>query len=152
MRTDHFSTQVFYSLKQKCVFSKLGRAKAWGCVSWAGTWGPFPEGAQIQRLNRAVSRSSLLKTCLWFSYCHVRLFVTPWTAAHQAFLSFTILLSLLKFISTELVTLYLTILSSAAPFSSCPQSFPASGSFPISQFFASGGQSFGASAKASAST
>ena len=32
------------------------------------------------------------------------------------------------------------------PFSSCLQSFPASGSFPISQFFASGGQSIGASA------
>ena len=33
--------------------------------------------------------------------------------------------------------------------SSCPQSFPASGSFPVSQFFASGGQSIGASASAS---
>ena len=40
----------------------------------------------------------------------------------------------------------LTILSSAALFSSCPQSFPASGSFPMSQLFASGGQSTGASA------
>ena len=34
-------------------------------------------------------------------------------------------------------------------FSSCPQSFPASGSFPMSQFFASGGQSIGVSASAS---
>ena len=33
-----------------------------------------------------------------------------------------------------------TISSSVAPFSSCPQSFSASGSFPMSQFFASGGQ------------
>ena len=33
-----------------------------------------------------------------------------------------------------------TISSSAAPFSSCPQPFPASGSFPVSQLFASGGQ------------
>ena len=41
-------------------------------------------------------------------------------------------------------------LSSAIPFSSCLQSFPASGSFPRSQFFASGGQSIGASASASA--
>ena len=39
---------------------------------------------------------------------------------------------------------YLTISSSAAPFSSCLQSFPASGSFPMRQFFASGGQSIGA--------
>ena len=42
-----------------------------------------------------------------------------------------------------------TISSSVVPFSSCPQSFPASGSFLMSQFFASGGQSIGASASAS---
>ena len=39
-----------------------------------------------------------------------------------------------------------TISSSPVPFSSCLQSFPASGSFPMSQLFASGGQSIGASA------
>ena len=39
-----------------------------------------------------------------------------------------------------------TISSSVVPFSSCPQSFPASGSFPMSQLFASGGQSIGVSA------
>ena len=42
-----------------------------------------------------------------------------------------------------------TISSSVVPFSSCPQSFPASGSFPMSQFFASGGQSIGVSVSAS---
>ena len=42
-----------------------------------------------------------------------------------------------------------TISSSVIPFSSCLQSFPASGSFPMSQFFASGGQSIGVSASAS---
>ena len=42
-----------------------------------------------------------------------------------------------------------TISSSVISFSSCLQSCPASGSFPISQFFASGGQSIGASASAS---
>ena len=42
-----------------------------------------------------------------------------------------------------------SILSFVAPFSSYPQSFPASGSFPISQLFASDGQSIGASASAS---
>ena len=42
-----------------------------------------------------------------------------------------------------------TISSSVIPFSSCPQSFPASGSFPMSQFFTSGGQSIGVSASAS---
>ena len=42
-----------------------------------------------------------------------------------------------------------TISSSVVPFSSCLQSFPASGSFPMSQFFAWGGQSIGVSASAS---
>ena len=41
------------------------------------------------------------------------------------------------------------ISSSVVPFSSCPQSFPASGSFPMSQFFESGGQSIRVSASAS---
>ena len=82
------------------------------------------------------------------SLSHVRLFVIPWTAACQAFLSFTISWSLLKFTSVELVMpsshLIFVIL-----FFSCLQSFSASGSFPTSQFFASGGQSIGASASAS---
>ena len=42
-----------------------------------------------------------------------------------------------------------TILSSVIPFSSCLQSFPASESFPVSQFFTSGGQSVGTSASTS---
>ena len=42
-----------------------------------------------------------------------------------------------------------TISSSVVPFSSCLQSFPASGSFPMSQFFPSGNQSIGVSASAS---
>ena len=41
-----------------------------------------------------------------------------------------------------------TISSSIVPFSSCPQSFPASGFFPLSQLFASGGQSIGVLASA----
>ena len=41
------------------------------------------------------------------------------------------------------------ISSSVVPFSSCPQSLPASGFFPMSQLFASGGQSIGVSASAS---
>ena len=42
-------------------------------------------------------------------------------------------------------------LISVIPFSSCPQSCPESGSFPMSQFFISGGQKIGVSASASAS-
>ena len=44
---------------------------------------------------------------------------------------------------------YLTISSSAIPFFSCPRSFPTSGSFSMSQLFALGGQSIGASVSAS---
>ena len=42
-----------------------------------------------------------------------------------------------------------TISSPVVPFSSCPQSFPASGSFPMNQLFTSGGQSTGVSASTS---
>ena len=76
---------------------------------------------------------------------------TPWTAAHQASLSFNISQSQLKLVSIESVmpSNYPTTLSSVTPFSSCPWSFPASGSFPMSPFFASDGQSIEASALAS---
>ena len=76
---------------------------------------------------------------------YVQLFATPWTTVRQAPLSFIVSQSLLRFMSTGAVC-YLTISSSAAPFSFCLQSFPASGSFPVSWLFASGGQSIGASA------
>ena len=82
---------------------------------------------------------------------HFHLFVTPWTAAHQASLSFTNSWSLLKLMSTESVMPFNHLIH-YWPFSSCLQSFPASGSFQMSQFFASGGQSIAASASASALT
>ena len=78
----------------------------------------------------------------------VQLFVTPWTAACQASLFFTISRSLLKLMSIETM-MHSTILSSVALFSFCPQSFPASGSFLMRLLLASGDQSIGASAPAS---
>ena len=84
------------------------------------------------------------------SLSHVCLFATPWTAALQVSLSFTISCSLLKLMAIESFS-HPTISSSTTPFSSCPQSFSASGSFPLSQLFASGGQSIGASASATVS-
>ena len=63
-------------------------------------------------------------------------------------LPFTISRSLLKFTSIELVMPSNHFILSA-PFSSCPQSFPVSGSFLISWLFASGDQSIGASAPSS---
>ena len=74
------------------------------------------------------------------SLSHVWLFATPWTAAFQASLSITNSQGLLKLMSIESVMpsnhLILWVSSS-------------SGSFPMSQFFTSGGQSIGVSASAS---
>ena len=81
------------------------------------------------------------------SLSHVQLFITQWTAARQASLFFTISRSLLRLMSFELVIP--TISFPVVTFSSRLQSFPASGSFPVSQLFVSGGQSTGASALAS---
>ena len=82
------------------------------------------------------------------SLSHVQLFGIPWTAACQTSLFITNSLSLLKFMSIE-SWCHPTISSSVTPLSSCLQSFPASRSFPVSQFFTSDGQSIGASASAS---
>ena len=73
---------------------------------------------------------------------HVWLFVTPWIAAGQTSLSITNSQSLLKIISIESVMPSKNLIL-YRPFSSCLQSFPASGSFQMSQFFSSGGQSIG---------
>ena len=78
----------------------------------------------------------------------VWLFATPRIAACQAFLSITSSWSSLKLMSIER-WYHPAISSSAVPFSSCPQSLPASESFPMSQLFAWGGQSTGVLALAS---
>ena len=82
------------------------------------------------------------------SLSHVQLFATPWTAAHQASLSITNSQSLLKLMSMVLV-MPSNHLILCHPLPSCPQSLLASGSFQMSQFFASGGQSIGFSASTS---
>ena len=78
-------------------------------------------------------------TLLLFSHSVMSDSATPWTAAHQASLSI-ISRSLLKLMSIESM-MQSNHLILCLPFSSCPQSFPASGSFQMSQPFASGGQS-----------
>ena len=78
----------------------------------------------------------------------VRLFATPWPEAWQASLSITNSRTLPN--SCPLSRwCHPTISSSAVPFSSCLQSFPTSGSFPMSQLFTSGGQSIRVSASTS---
>ena len=78
----------------------------------------------------------------------VQLFATPWTAARQASLSFTISLSLLKLMSIK------TVVPSNLLILCCrllllPSIFPIIRIFPVSWLLASGGQSIGASASAS---
>ena len=81
---------------------------------------------------------SLSCPSLLFSHSvNVWLFATLWTAAHQTSLSLTISQSLLKLMSVELVM-------PSNHLDLCPQSFPASGSFPMSQLFTSDGRSIGA--------
>ena len=98
----------------------------------------------------AVFWSWLIQSCMFVVVVQlvspVRPFATPWTAACQVSLSFTISWSLFKLMSIELV-MSSSHLILCWPFSSCLQSFP--GSFLMSQFFASGGQSIGDSASVS---
>ena len=108
-------------LQSFCLENPLGRG-AW----WAAVHGV------------AESRTRLSESL-------TRVFVIPWTASCQASLSFTRSWSLIKLMSIELVMLF-NHFTSDALFSSCPQSFPESRSFPMSQFFTSGGLSIGTSA------
>ena len=81
---------------------------------------------------------SVTKLCL--THCSLMNCSTP---------GFPALHYLLEFAETQCPLSQLchpTISFSVTPFSSCLQSFPASGSFPVSQLFTSGGQSIGASA------
>ena len=82
------------------------------------------------------------------SLSRVQLFVTPWIAARQASLSITNSRSSLRLTSIKSV-MPSSHLILCCPFSSCPQSLPASDSFPMSQLFAWGGQSTGVWALAS---
>ena len=93
-----------------------------------------------------------LKPCIQFSsvqsLSRVWLFSTPLTAARQASLSITNSWRPPKSMSIESM-MPSNHLILCHPLSSCPQSFPASGSFPMSQHFASGGQSIWISASTS---
>ena len=80
-------------------------------------------------------------SCVWF-------FATPWTAARQASLSITKSQSLFKLMSIELVMPSNHFIL-CDPLLLLLQSLPASGSFQMSPFFTSGGQSTGVSASAS---
>ena len=109
----------------------------WGVIKWLQECGTWSQATWVSILVVVVQ----LLSRVW-------LFVTPWTTAHQAPVSSAVSQSLLKFTSLS-QWCYLTISSSAAPFSFCFQSFPASESFPTSWTFASGDPSIGASSSTS---
>ena len=81
------------------------------------------------------------------SLSHVRLFATPWITAHQASPSPAPGVHSNSCPSSRWC--HPAISSSVIPFSSCPQSLPASEYFPMSQLFPWGGHSIGVSASAS---
>ena len=96
----------------------------------------------------------ILKNLFWVQFSsvqslrHVWLFAIPWTAAYLLpCLSPTPGACSISCPSSQWC--YPAISSSVVPVSTCLQSFPASGSFPMSQFFSSGDQSIGVSASAS---
>ena len=114
-----------------CIGNRGHLLSAWCALSSLYTWSHL-----ILIINQIRSDQSL---------SHVRLFATPWIAARQATLSITNSRSSLRLTSIESVmpSSYLIL---CRPFFSCPQSLPASESFPMNQLFTWGGQSTGVSA------
>ena len=95
---------------------------------------------KVRRKELSGGRNLGQKAVIVPSLSCVQLFVTLWTPTCQASLSFTIL----QFAQTHVHRIgnaIQPISFSATPFSSCPPSFPASGSFPVSQLFTSEGWS-----------
>ena len=123
--------------RAQCIFCSIGHGQA------AET--PQCSSSSTRRL---CFTTACLCVFVLFSQSHDQLFATPWAAACQASLSLTLSRSLPKFMSieSEMPSNHLIL---CHPFLLHLQSFPASGSFPVSQFFISGGQSIGASASAS---
>ena len=110
------------------------------CYLWpSSTWNVFSVTEELLLNYQIRSDQSLSR---------VRLFATPWIAARQASLSITNSRTSLRLMSI-CRWCHPATSSSVIPFSSCPQSLPASESFPMSQLFAWGGQSTGVSALAS---
>ena len=126
-----------------------GMATHASILAWRITWTLEPGGLQsighkesdMTEATEHWAQSVQLLSCVW-------LFATSRTATCQASLPTTNSQSLLKLKTIKLV-MPSNHLILCIPFSSCLQSFPASGSFLMSQFFASGGQNIGASASAS---
>ena len=117
-------------LKWVAMLSSRGSSwpRDWTCISYVSCIGSV-QFSSVQSLS------------------HVRLLATPWITARQASLNITNFRSSLRLTSIESVMTSSHIILCRP--SSCPQSLPASESFPMSQLFTWGGQSTGVSASAS---
>ena len=126
------SSESLWSIPERMLHVRLWSQER--CSNMLNSW------LMVRRISY-LSVSVQLLSCVWF-------FETPHTAARQASLSITKSQSFSN--SCPLSRwCHPTISSSLVPFSSQLQSFPALGSFPMSQFFSSGGQRIGVSASAS---
>ena len=116
-------------------------------------WGKFIKSSS-HTINKNQNQTYFWRfsffTSVRFS-CSVWLFVIPWTAASQAPLSITKTWSLLKLMSVESV-MPSNHLILCRPLLLLPSVFSSVRSFPVSQFFASGGQSIGVSSSTSVLT
>ena len=121
----------------KCMCMELGRAAAWKEVGLGSTVSPLLcDLRQVPHHLRCYCCYSVAKSCP--ALCDPMDNSAPGLPVLHHFS-----LSLLKLMSTEWM-MPSNHLILCRPFSSCPQSFPASGSFPMNQLFPSVGQSTGA--------
>ena len=145
-----FAWKILWTEEPRRVHTVHWVTKSQTC-SWARTHTYMASG-YLSRYKPHIHHPGAIIRSRWFSsvqsLSHVWLFATPWTAARQASLPITNSQSLPKLMSLKSV-MPSNHLIPVIPFSSRPQSFPASRSFPVSQFFASGGQSIGVSASTS---
>ena len=133
--------------EQRCKFQFEGRRRCDNILQFN------VRQAKRHRVLLAQLSVPLSLTVEWMLPTHIQFssawfFATQWTAAHQASISITNSQSLLKLMTIESV-MSSNHLIFCRPLLLHLQSFPASGSFPVSQFFTSGGQSIVVSALAS---
>ena len=140
------------SLQYSCLENPMDRGAWWATVHRVAKCWTWLKWLSMVFGNNSINMNTILNFQVQFSSVQSlscgRLFVTPWITAHQASLSITNSWSSLRLMSIEsgMPSSHLIL---CRPFSYCPQSLPASGSFPMSQFFTCGGQSIGVSASTS---
>ena len=156
LQVTHFQRCIFHVQSHKLVYGSGVHASLTSLLLTNHLPPPFPP--PVNHSSWLFTQYQPLYAHCCTAYCtvqgccsslsHARLFAAPWTAAHQASLSFTISRSLLNLMSIESV-MPPNRLILCHPLLSCPQSSSASGSFPMSPLFTSGRQSIGVSASAS---